>query len=144
MPEGVAIVHARKPTISYYRYLLDAVGKKWHWDGRDKLADADLATIVHDPRDEIHVLFVDGVPAGFVELDRRTEGEIEIVFFGLVAEFIGQGLGKLFLQWVIDKAWSYGPERLWLHTDTEDHPAALPLYLKMGFVVYKEVVEGES
>jgi GNAT superfamily N-acetyltransferase len=140
--DGLAIIHAKKPTLAYYRFLLESVGEKWNWEGREKLSDAALCAIIHDPRDEIHVLFVDGVPAGFVELDRRIEGEIEIVFFGLVPEFIGQGLGKLFLQWVIDRAWSYGPQRLWLHTDTEDHPAALPLYLRMGFAVYKEVVEG--
>src|SRR5262245_65864423 len=49
-------------------------------------------------------------------------------------EFIGQGLGKYFLRWAIDKAWSYGPRRFWLHTDTKDHPGALPNYLKAGLV----------
>ena len=58
---------------------------------------------------ENHVLYVDGVPAGFAELDRRIEGEIELVQFGMVPEFIGQGLGKYFLNWTIDKAWSYSP-----------------------------------
>ncbi len=81
-----------------------------------------------------------GVPAGFAELDRRIEGEIELVQFGLMPEFIGQGLGRYFLQWAIDKAWSYHPRRFWLHTCTKDHPAALPNYLKAGFVVYKEEV----
>jgi GNAT superfamily N-acetyltransferase len=71
-------------------------------------------------------------------LDRQGEGEIELVQFGLMPEFIGQGLGRYFLQWTIDKAWSHGPRRLWLHTCTKDHLAALPNYLKAGFAVYKE------
>jgi GNAT superfamily N-acetyltransferase len=142
--DGLAVVHAKKPTLAYYRFLLDSVGKKWNWEERGELPDTALSAIIHDPRDEIHALFVEGVPAGFAELDRRSDGEIEIVFFGLMPEFIGQGLGKLFLQWAIDKAWDYTPKRLWLHTDTEDHPAALPLYLSMGFAVYKEVIEGEG
>jgi hypothetical protein len=53
-------------------------------------------------------------------LDRRIEGEIELLQFGLMPEFIGQGLGRYFLQWAIDKAWSYQPRRYWLHTDTKD------------------------
>jgi GNAT superfamily N-acetyltransferase len=65
-------------------------------------------------------------------------GEVELVQFGLTPEFIGQGLGKFFLQWAIDRAWGYGPRRLWLHTCTLDHPAALPNYLKAGFRIYKE------
>ena len=93
---------------------------------------------MNDPRLEVHVLMVDGAPAGFAELDRRKEGEIELVQFGLMGAFIGQGLGKYFLQWTIDKAWSYSPKRFWLHTCTKDHPAALPNYLKAGFGIYKE------
>jgi GNAT superfamily N-acetyltransferase len=138
LPEGSAVVHAKKPTLTYYRFLYDAVGREWNWTSRKKLSDAALAAIIHDPRDEVYVLFIDGTPAGFVELDRRVEGEIEITQFGLMPEFIGRGLGKSFLQWAIDRAWGYGPKRLWLHTCTEDHPAALPNYLKAGFSAYRE------
>jgi GNAT superfamily N-acetyltransferase len=55
-----------------------------------------------------------------------VEGEVEITQFGLMPEFIGQGLGKFFLRWAIDRAWDYAPKRLWLHTCTLDHPVALP------------------
>jgi GNAT superfamily N-acetyltransferase len=137
---GLAVVHARKPSVAYYRFLYDAVGRDYDWTSRKKLSDAELASLLHDPRLEVHVLMADGSPAGFAELDRRTEGEIELVQFGLMPEFIGQGLGKYFLQWTIDKAWSYQPKRFWLHTCTNDHPAALPNYLKAGFAVYKEDV----
>jgi GNAT superfamily N-acetyltransferase len=140
--EGLAVVHARNPTVPYYRRLYDAVGRDYDWTSRKKLSDAELAALLNDPRLEVHVLTVEGVPAGFAELDRRIDGEIELVQFGLVPEFIGQGLGRYFLQWAIDRAWSYGPRRFWLHTDTEDHPAALPNYLKAGFTVYKEEMKG--
>ncbi len=139
--DGLNIVHAKRPTVAYYRFLYDTVGNKWHWTSLKKLSDAALAAIIHDPKDEVHVLMADGVPAGYVELDRRTGSEIEITQFGLMPEFIGQGLGKYFLQWAIDKAWSYQPTRLWLHTDTLDHPAALPNYQKAGFVIYKEEIK---
>ena len=136
--EGLTVVHAQKPTVAYYRFLYDAVGRDYDWTSRKKLSDAELAALLNDPRLEVHVLMAEGVPAGVAELDRRVEGEIELVQFGLVPEFIGQGLGRYFLQWTIDKAWSYNPRRFWLHTCTKDHPAALPNYLKAGFAVYKE------
>jgi GNAT superfamily N-acetyltransferase len=135
---GLTVVHAKNPTIRYYRFLYHAVGVPWQWLSRGKLTDEQLASIVQDPRDEIHVLHVDGVPAGFAELDRWVEGEVELVQFGLMPEFIGQGLGKWFLQWTIDLAWSYGPKRYWLHTCSNDHPNALPNYRKAGFAIYKE------
>lgn len=136
--KGLSIVQARHPTVAYYRFLYNAVGKDYHWFSRGKLADAELAAVIQDPREEIHVLHVDGTPAGFAELDRRKEGEVELVQFGLMPEFIGQKLGKYFLQWTIDKVWSYQPTRFWLHTCTLDHPSALPNYLQAGFKVYRE------
>jgi GNAT superfamily N-acetyltransferase len=73
-----------------------------------------------------------------VELDRRTPGEIELAYFGLFPQFIGNGLGKYLLAWALRQAWSYGPRRVWVHTCDLDHEAALPTYLNAGFTVYAE------
>ncbi len=136
--DGLTVLHAKSPSVQYYRFLYDAVGKEYNWLSRRKLSDAELAAVIHDSCNELHVLHVDGSPAGFAELDRRQSDEIELVQFGLMSDFIGQRLGKWFLQWTIDKVWSYDPIRFWLHTCTLDHPAAVPTYKKAGFVQYKE------
>lgn len=136
--DGLAVVRAVHPTVAYYRFLYDGVGRDYRWPRCRKLSDEELSAIIHAPGIEIYVLMVDGVPAGFAELDRGVEREIELVQFGLMPEFIGQGLGTYFLQWVIDKAWSYAPNRVWLHTCNRDHPRALPNYQAAGFVVYKQ------
>ena len=135
---GLSVVQAQSPTVPYYRSLYDAVGSEYYWLSRRKLSDAELAAIIHNPLNEVYVLHVDGSPAGFAELDRRQPNEVELVQFGLMPDFIGQGLGKWFLRWTIDKVWSYGPRRFWLHTCTLDHPAAVPTYKKAGFVQYKQ------
>jgi GNAT superfamily N-acetyltransferase len=140
--DDLLVLHARRPSVAYYRFLYGEVGRDYHWYSRGKLKDAELAALIHDPLDEVHVLHVAGAPAGFAELDRRRPGEIEVVQFGLIGDFIGQGLGKSFLRWVIDRAWSYQPQRLWLHTCTLDHPTALPNYLRAGFAEYRrDVIE---
>lgn len=136
--DGMAVLHAQTPSVPYYRFLYDAVGGDYHWLSRRKLSDEQLAEVLKDPLNDLHVLHVDGSPAGFAELDRRHPDEIELVQFGLMPTFIGQGLGKWFLQWTIDKAWSYEPKRFWLHTCTLDHPAALPTYKTAGFVQYRK------
>lgn len=135
---GLTVVYIQSPTVPSYRRLYDAVGKEFHWLSRRKMSDEALAAVLEHPRNELHVLHVDGIAAGFAELDRRQPDEIEMVQFALMSEFIGQGLGKWFLQWAIDKAWSFQPKRFWLHTCTLDHPAALPNYTKAGFVMYKK------
>lgn len=142
--DGLSVVHVPSPTVPYYRTLYNGVGEDYSWLSRRKLTDDELVAIIHDPLDEVHVLHVDEAPAGFAELDRRQPGEVELVQFGLLPAFIGQGLGKWFLQWTIDKAWSYQPKRFWLHTCTLDHPAALPNYKKAGFhVVQQKVIQRE-
>ncbi len=136
--DGLNVLHIQAPTVDDYRGLYNAVGREFHWLSRRKLSDAELAAVIQHPLNELHVLQVAGVPAGFAELDRRQPDEIELVQFGLTREFIGRGLGKWFLQRTIDQAWSYQPRRFWLHTCTLDHPAALPNYLKAGFVLFKQ------
>ncbi len=136
--DGLTVLHARTPSVPYYRFLYDAVGREYNWLSRRKLSDDELATILKDPLNEVHVLYVDGSPAGFAELNRRQPLEVELVQFGLMNSFIGQGLGTWFLQWTIDKVWSYRPRRFWLHTCTLDHPAAVPTYRKAGFVKFNE------
>jgi GNAT superfamily N-acetyltransferase len=136
--DGLTVLHVPAPTVPYYRSLYNAVGKDFYWLSRRKMSDEALAAIIGDPRNELHVLHFDGTPAGFAELDRRQPKEVELVQFGLLPGFIGHGLGKWFLQWTISKAWSYEPKRFWLHTCTLDHPAALPNYLKAGFVLFKQ------
>lgn len=143
--EGTAIRRAERPTVSFYRYLYDAVGADWSWYERRRLSDEALAAIIHDDAVEIYVLFVRGVPAGYVELDRRIDGEVEIAYFGLVREFIGRGLGPVLLAWTLERAWSDGPGRVWVHTCSLDHPKALAVYRSAGFEVYEhEIVSVET
>ena len=143
-PEPVMVQRAERPTVSFYRYLYDTVGADWDWYERRRLSDDALAAIVHDDAVEVHVLYVRGVPAGYVELDRRVEDEIEIAYFGLMPDFIGRGLGPALLGWALERAWSYEPRRVWLHTCSLDHPKALAVYRRAGFEVYdREVISVE-
>ncbi|MBL7995079.1 GNAT family N-acetyltransferase [bacterium] len=136
-PEGALIMRANRPTVSFYRFLYNTVGENWKWVDRKKLSDDDLRIIIQDENVEVHVLYKNGVPAGYVELDFRQISEVEIAYFGLMPEFIGQGSGKRLLQWAINSAWERNPKRLWLHTCSLDHPGALQLYQKCGFKIYK-------
>lgn len=134
----IALLRAKAPTASFYRYLYNTVGEAWFWYQRREMTDDDLIAIIHDPLVEIYVLYADGVPAGYAELDGREEPDIELAYLGLVPEFIGRGLGAYLLGWVIDEAWRKSPERLWVHTCNLDHPRAVRSYQRAGFVPYRQ------
>jgi GNAT superfamily N-acetyltransferase len=141
-PAGVAIEPFAEPSVEFYRYLYGTVGRNHHWVDRFRMTDEVLARIVQNPQVEIYVLRVADQTAGFAELDHRVPGEIELAYFGIFPQYIGQGLGKCFLCNIVERAWSFGPGRVWLHTCDLDHPAALPNYLKAGFSIFdEEIVE---
>jgi GNAT superfamily N-acetyltransferase len=134
----IALMRAEMPTVSFYRYLYSAIGERWWWWERRALDDEALAAIIHDRKVDIFVLYYDGVPAGYAELDRRVEDEIEIAYFGLIPEFIGRGLGAYLLGWALDEAWRHTPRRVWLHTCNFDHPKAIAIYQQAGFAPYSQ------
>lgn len=136
--ENLALMRAMRPTVSFYRYLYETVGGPWLWYERRAMEDDALRAVIHDDDVSIYVLYVGGVPAGFVELDGRTAGEVELAYFGLVPEFISRGLGQFFLDWSVDKAWSTRPKRVWVHTCNHDHPKAIAVYQRAGFVPYAQ------
>ncbi len=140
-PPGCAIRRWRRPPVEGYRRLFSAVGGKWGWSGRRIMNNAELKKIIHAQTSEIFLLKRDSETAGFIELDRRVPGQAEIVYFGLLPEFIGRGLGGYLLNWAIHRAWEGKPKRIWLHTCQYDHPRALAVYLKAGFNAYDEKIE---
>ncbi len=62
---GLTVLHAQQPSVPSDRFFYDAVGKEYHGLSRRKLSDDEFAAIFHDSLNEVHVLHVDGSPAGF-------------------------------------------------------------------------------
>ncbi len=140
-PPGVSVEHLVAPSVERYRRLYDAVGHDWYWLDRQRVPDAALRELLEDPRVEVHLLRVAGQEAGFAELDRSEPGEVRLMYFGLMPGFIGRGLGRWFLRWAVDRAWSLAPRRVWVDTCTLDHPQALPNYEAVGFRRFGERVK---
>ncbi|NIA67191.1 GNAT family N-acetyltransferase [Pelagibius litoralis] len=134
----VALMRAHTPTLDFYRFLYNGIGEDWNWWYRRSMPDADLAALLEDERIEVFVLYVEGVPAGYFELDRREEPVIDLAYFGLLPQFVGRKLGPYMLYSALEQAWSYEPDRLTVNTNTMDHPRALPLYQKYGFQPYRQ------
>jgi GNAT superfamily N-acetyltransferase len=138
---GLRVQRACRPTVSFYRYLYGTVGTTWTWTERRLLSDAELEVVIRHPKVEVDVLWQDGVPAGYAELDRRRPPDVELAYFGLIPDFIGAGLGRYLLDWAIQRAFRQQTRRFWVHTCDLDHPGALPLYEAAGFRIYDRRVE---
>ena len=134
----LALLRLVEPAVPFYRYLYGAVGEPWFWYERRMLTDDELSARIRAEGIEISVLYADGQPAGYIEMDYRDAANVNLAYFGLVPQFIGRGLGGFLLGRAVDEAWRRGAKRLWVHTSTLDHPRALRLYQRLGFVPYKQ------
>ncbi len=134
--DGVRILPLNIPDVKFYRFLYRSVGESWRWRDRLVMTDAELEAALAQPGTTIHVLYVGGIPAGYVELVNQGQ-ETELAYFGLRPAYQGMGLGKHLLSYGIERAWDANIRRLWLHTCNLDSPRALDNYVKRGFQVYK-------
>jgi GNAT superfamily N-acetyltransferase len=125
-------------TPALYRVLYRTVGEHYHWRDRWDWTDEQLTSHLGSHDIALFVAERAGQLAGFYELRSvRDDDSVEIAYFGLAPGSLGQGLGKHLLSYAVIDAWGMKPQRVWLHTCTLDHPAALPNYTARGFVPYR-------
>lgn len=141
-PSPLSLSAWKMPDLAKYRTLFRRVGAPWLWFSRLVMDDATLAAIVHDPAVAVFAV-VDraGIEVGMLELDHRQPGACEISYFGLIPELAGQGHGGWLIAQALMRAWTTQVDRVWVHTCTLDHPAALNFYRKQGFQAVSRAIE---
>lgn len=129
------------PPLDWFRDLYRRVGEEWLWISRIRMPDAELAAIINAPLVEVYALEHEGRDEGLLELDFRDAGQCEIAFFGVSAKLIGSGAGRWLMNRALELSWSRPVARVWVHTCTFDHPAALAFYQGSGFRPFRRQVE---
>ena len=119
--------------VSLFRTLYAEVGRAYHWRDRLSWTDDQVRSHLADPAISIWLLSWKDAPSGYFELRVHEDRSVEIAYFGLLPDFVGRGWGGYLLTRAVETAWQLKPGRVWLHTCTLDHPAALPNYIGRGF-----------
>jgi len=138
LPSGASVVreYSREPEL--FRSLYRDVGAPYAWVDRLPWTDDQWRDYVSKPDVEMWLLFVGGTRAGYFELAGEPDGNtVQIAYFGLLPAFVGRGLGGALLTSAIRAARARGDVRVWLHTQTADHPHALANYRSRGFRVFR-------
>jgi ribosomal protein S18 acetylase RimI-like enzyme len=115
------------PPVAMYLEWHERIGQKhlW-WMMRAKTRPQ----IKHHLEDHNTTVF--SAPCGYFEIAGKPGNGAHLRYFGLFPEYRGRGLGPKLLNEAILQI---GPKRaISLTTSSADHPAALPMYLKAGFV----------
>lgn len=140
--EDLRLRRVTAPDVGWYRALFAAIGEDWLWFSRQSLSDAALGAIITDPAVEIYVLERgDETDLGLLELDFRQPPDVELAFFGVVPSLVGAGAGRFMINRANERVWAREVSRFFVHTCSNDHPAALGFYRKAGFAPVAQMVE---
>jgi GNAT superfamily N-acetyltransferase len=130
-----AVREVINPQWQLNRFLYCYVGKRWRWNDKRSWPDERWQRYVGSGDLRTFLGTIEGSIVGYYELQKKGEN-IEIAYFGLTPEFVGRGLGGALLTSAIEHAFAWDGKRVWVHTCTLDHPAALPNYLARGMRVF--------
>jgi GNAT superfamily N-acetyltransferase len=141
-PDGFDVSRVDPPSPSLNRWFYETVGKDWGWTDRLVWSDDDWHRYVHRPVLQTWVGKHHGQTAGYFELECQSGDNVELIYFGLLPGFTDRGLGGPFLATAVERAWQIPRvKRVWVHTCTHDHPAALSNYERRGFTMYKQEID---
>ena len=136
---GSERIALERPTRNDYLALYRGVGDPLRWDQRALMPAAQLDALLAGESLHVYVLRDAGGEAlGFCEFDRDAFPQIELKNFGLLPHAQGRGLGPWLLATALQGEWRSNPDRIWLHTDEWDHPAARSIYERAGFRIFDE------
>lgn len=124
------------------RFLYCAVGAPWFWVERREWTLAQWTSYLTEGDEvETWLLSRNGVPAGYVEFQARPGNAIEIVYIGLLKDFIGLGLGGHLLSKAIERILAKGASKVLLETCNLDHEFAIANYRARGFREVSSVIK---
>jgi GNAT superfamily N-acetyltransferase len=138
-PEPVEVERHGRASLALLRSTYARIGAPHGWVTRPAWSDAQWEEWLSRPGVQPWLGRVGGEVAGMVELELQSGGEVWIVVFGLVPEFVGKGFGGHLLTvgtrlaWAAEHPGGTVTRRVWLVTSSLDHPHAQPNYRRRGF-----------
>lgn len=139
------IERVARPSAAFARYLYTAVGGQWHWTDRLGWSKARWDAYLLREAIELHTLQLGGAPAGYVELEQQPDGNVQLIYFGLMPEAVGKGFGGWLLTYAVERAWQRAnTRRVWVHTCTLDAPVARANYEARGFRLFRTETKSVS
>lgn len=141
VPQPAPLIQREPSSPALNLSLYKSIGADWHWRDRLAWSEERWSQYLNRPEVQTWVLHEGSAAAGYVELEKQAGNDVEIAYFGIAKEFFGRGLGGHLLSVGIERAWAMGAARVWVHTCSLDHPAALGNYQARGMTIYKQETE---
>lgn len=142
-PDGLAgaVVDLGAASPQDYLALYRRVGADHLWFSRLYMDEAELGDLLTRETTALFAYRVADEDLGLLEMDFSEAGVCEIKYFGVAAALQGTGAARRLMNHAVRTAFDRGVGRLWLHTNTLDHPRALDFYRRTGFAAIAQEIE---
>jgi len=123
------------------KFFYKNIGKKHKWVDRLIWNEQKWIDYVSSEKVKTYVLKNKDDLVGFFELIFHFEKkEVEIAYFGILAEYQNKKLGSFLLSEAIKRSFDKNVKRVWLHTCSLDHKNALRNYIARGMRIFKSEI----
>ncbi len=129
------------PDWRFNREMYCTVGEAFGWQDKRTWTDEQWRERVETTELRTFRALWGAETIGYFELRDDGLSGIEIEYFGLLPGHYGRGLGGALLTRALEEAWRLCPDRVWVHTCTLDHRAALANYEARGLRIYRTETE---
>ncbi len=136
-PHAIKVKESPCISVKAFLSLYEKVGKNYEWTDQFLKGKEEVESFLGHESVKVFQLYFDMSLAGFFVLDFRINKICDLSYFGLIPDYIGNGLGSYMLKYAILTAWNGDIKKMLVNTNTLDHERALTLYKKYGFQIIR-------
>ena len=127
------------PNIELNKFFYKNIGKNHRWVDRLDWDNLKWISYLENKNVNTYILKLNNDLVGYFEtIQDLSTKSIEIGYFGILDDYIGNKFGSYLLSEAIKICFQLKPKKVWVHTCSLDHKHALSNYLNRGLKIFKK------
>ena len=137
--QDLTLEKVNPPNIELNKFFYKNIGKNHRWVDRLAWDNLKWISYLENKNVNTYTLKLNNDLVGYFETihDLSTKS-IEIAYFGILDDYIGNKFGGYLLSEAIKICFQLKPQKVWVHTCSLDHKHALSNYLNRGLKIFKQ------
>ena len=137
--QDLTLEKVNPPNIELNKFFYKNIGKNHRWVDRLAWDNLKWISYLENKNVNTYTLKLNNDLVGYFETikDLSTKS-IEIGYFGILDDYIGNKFGSYLLSEAIKICFQLKPQKVWVHTCSLDHKHALSNYLNRGLKIFKK------
>ena len=137
--QDLTLEKVNPPNIELNKFFYKNIGKNHRWVDRLAWDNLKWISYLENKNVNTYTLKLNNNLVGYFEtIQDLSKNSIEIGYFGILDDYIGNKFGSYLLSEAIKICFQLKPQKVWVHTCSLDHKHALSNYLNRGLKIFKK------